>query len=246
MISVNKSFLRSIQDNALTSTEKDVESANDRSSVSVKNTSLRAELSDVKNVFKSYSSASSQESLRTTKGLLAEDFQSKNISPASDTVAASGEQLHINAQKRIDDIVKVLLPEIDVSYQVARTACDNIDTNDLSKLDKMKKYVTTAYEQKRNLQDEAISLFLQMNVVTNDINHNPDAEQSTHKLFALIFNLSCSYDDVVKLLDSAKVTDSFLKFASDESNQSELTDLYGAFGKNSSNSLENEIMQTIK
>lgn len=251
MTTINKNLLRAIQNNSLTSvdTQKDPGLVNDCHDTPQKRTSFDSELSEVKNVAKSLSNMVSVGTTPSSKGGISQDLHHVNVLVSGSPLMIGEERQRVETQRRVNEIVNVILPNIDTTFQVARTLYDNAEMSDKPGLVEVERIYTIADAQKRDLQDEAISLFYQENTVSN-YNLNSRLEKQMildeYPLFSLIFSLSYSFDDVERLLDKTFSKESFLQFVTNDSNHQKICELYGILGGNAKNSLDNEIMQTLQ
>lgn len=251
MTTINKNLLRAIQNNSLTSvdTQKEPGLVNDCHDTSQKRTSFDSELSEVKNVTKSLSNMVRVGTMSSSKGGISQDLHHVNVLVSGSPHMIGEERQRIETQRRVDGIVNVFLPNIDTTFQVARTLYDNAKMSDKPGLVDAERIYTIADVQKRDLQDEAISLFYQENRLSS-YNLNSRLEKQVtldgYPLFSLIFSLSYSFDDVERLLDRTFAKESFLQFVTNDSNRQKICELYGILGGNTKNSLDNEIMQTLQ
>lgn len=251
MATINKNLLRAIQNDLLTSGNipKNSELVNDSFDSFHGYSSFDSELSEVKNVSKSLSNMAKIGTTVCFKGGISQDLLCLHVLRSDSVLAIGKDRLRVETQKRIDEIVNVCLPKVDVTYQVARTLCDNAAMGDKSALIEAEHIFTMADLQKRDLQDEALSLFNQENILNRHITYDRLNEQISLKeysLFLLIFRLSYSFDDVDQLLSRTCSKDLFRHFVANVNNTQKVLELYEILGENTRNSLDNEIMQTLK
>lgn len=251
MITFNKNLLRAIHNNSLTSvdTQKDPGLVNDCHNTSQKRISFKSELSEVKNVAKSLSNTVKMGTASSSKVGIFHNLHHVNVLASGSSVIIGKDCQRIEPKSRIEEIVNVSLPNIDTIFQVARTSYDNAYMSDKPGLVEVERIYSMADAQKRGLQDEAISLFYQENIVSSyNLNSRLDKQVilDVYPLFSLIFSLSYSFDDVEKLLDRTFSKESFLKYVDNDSNHQKICKLYEILWANSKRSLDNEIMQTLR
>jgi len=256
MLTINKYFLCSTQKNAADADDADkigntVRAETGSTTDVVKNTPFNSELSEGKNVFKSFGKGNIHQPTPAVKGFFAKSFSGVRIASGKGNVIIVNDKACVDNQKRIDDIVNVLLPEADTLFQTARTIHDNADTNELNELNglvafnKSTQYLLAMQAKKINLQNEAVTLFKTINLISNDNNKALTDKQNAYPLFSLIFSLSYSFEDVEQLLEKTMSKATFIEFASQRGNQQRVAELYQTLSKNSSKSIDNEILLLI-
>ncbi|KNC09794.1 hypothetical protein AC791_14320 [Klebsiella sp. RIT-PI-d] len=248
MITKSKSSPRSIQDNALISTNNKINDVCEvgKGNAPEKGTSLSAKLMEVKNIDVFLAQNKTGENSSSHFGAFSGDFTKGRESLLDNSVVQEKDHIHINFQQDINHITDSLLPQSDVSYQSALTLFQNIASyHNASDAEKIKELLMATRAEKEQLQDHAISLFLRsesINSVTEDFT---DKDQLTldkqYSLFESIFKVSYSFDDVERLLDASSVKDQFLEFASQDENKNKLGDLFSGLIKNSVRSLQEEM-----
>lgn len=248
MITKSTSSPRSIQDNALISTNKKINDfcEFDKGNAPAKETSLSTKLAEVKNTDVFLSKNQAIESPTPHFGTFASDFKRVGEGLPDNAVLKEKEHFHINVQHNIDHITDSLLPQYDVSYQSALTLFQNIGSHhNASYVEKIKELLIGTRAQKEQLQDHAMSLFLQSDLKNNNtVNFNDKVQMTADKqysLFECIFKISYSFDDIERLLSASSSKDLFLKFSSEDKNKNKLDKLFSILTANSVKSLHEEM-----
>ena len=248
MITINKSLLCPVPDNSLTSVEVNngIKSVNDAVDVLPNNSSFSHELTGVRNVNQTINAHFVADHFLQTKGLFAQEFLSVGPILCEHTVTNSVDTTQRSGLLRISQIVNDLLPKFDSSYQISRTVYENTDKANFLEEMSAQQVFSKASLQKENLQKEAMTLYVQHHPDLAGVLKNDAIESAVMEIlppfFTLIFNLSFSYDDVERLLDSTGIKNYFLEFAKDDRNQDQVSALFQILNVNSARSLENEML----
>ncbi len=249
MFRINRNLNQPGQENTLTSdtVKNDSEFVDSCAGVLPRDSALNTTLVEVKNVCKKLDSVVVNDSSPLEKGIFIKQGTAV-VSPA-EIIATQAERPQVD-EKRIHDIINILLPKADTSYQLARTTYENRDIKDSLATENIENICRTTLKQKQSLQSEAISLFTQRSTPATAVASGDNTEQqpidNMHPLFTLIFYLSFSHEDVNFLLNSSGTTAHFLNFANEDCNREKVSNLYRALNENSSRSLDNEMVQVLK